>query len=79
MRVTEEQAKTKWCPFVRIEGSNRLHNTMTDGFDAEHRFQHCLGSTCMAWRGFTVSHARGYGGVEHHGYCGLAGRPEQDG
>lgn len=76
MRVTEAEAKKKWCPFVRVEGSNRIHNLNTDGFDAEHRFQHCIGSVCMAWRTFGLTMAKGGGDMEHHGYCGLAGRPD---
>lgn len=76
MRVTEEQARKKWCPFVRVEGNNRLYNTTTDGFDAEHRFQHCIGSMCMAWRVFSFSYAREEAAPERHGYCGLAGKPE---
>lgn len=77
MRVTEAQAKTKWCPFVRIEGDNRMMNTKTSGFDEEHTFQHCIGANCMAWRSFSYSHVKGGDhGVEHHGFCGLAGRPE---
>lgn len=75
MRVTEKQARSMWCPFVRVEGSNRLLNNLTDGFDAEHRYQHCVGSTCMAWRVFGMSHMKG-DDYEAHGYCGLAGKPE---
>jgi hypothetical protein len=76
MRVTEREAKQKWCPFVRIEGDNRIHNMLTDGFDKEHLFHHCIGSTCMAWRVFSYSHMKGGDPVDHHGYCGLAGKPE---
>ena len=40
----------------------------------------CLGSACMSWRTFHLSHVKGQdaGTVEQHGYCGLAGRPELD-
>lgn len=76
MRVTATQAKKMWCPFVRLEGSNRLMNMLTDGFDAEHRYQHCLADQCMAWRPFNYSHLKGGDAIEGHGYCGLAGRPE---
>jgi hypothetical protein len=77
MRVTEQQAKKMWCPFVRVEGSNRVFNTKTSGFDAEHLYQHCIGSKCMGWRPFIYSHVKGGDeAFEHHGYCGLAGRPE---
>lgn len=76
MRLTEQEARAKWCPFVRIEGNNRIYNTMTDGFDPVHLVQHCLGSLCMAWRTFQYSHMHGGGELQTHGYCGLAGRPE---
>lgn len=78
MRVTESQARKKWCPFVRVDGNNRMHNLMTDGFDAEHMYQHCLGTTCMAWRAFNFSHMKGGSEIEAHGYCGLAGRPDSE-
>jgi hypothetical protein len=30
----------------------------------------------MSWREFHLSHIKGGEPPEHHGYCGLAGRPE---
>jgi hypothetical protein len=63
---------------VRIDGDNRLHNTMTDGFENSDKMYHCIGSHCMAWREYHLSHMRGGAELEHHGYCGLAGRPEHD-
>ena len=67
--MTEEEAKTKWCPQCVSQ---------TDG-DAEYS-QRCLGSGCMAWRWiWTVSP---YGVPDFvaeietkNGYCGLAGKP----
>jgi hypothetical protein len=50
--MTEEEAKTKWCPFARLTFS-------TEGFAAGNRFDDCawaekralcIGSACMAWR-----------------------------
>jgi hypothetical protein len=67
--MTEEEAKTKWCPFARLTFS-------TEGFAAGNRFDDCawaekralcIGSACMAWR---------WGdNAETSGSCGLAGKP----
>jgi len=89
--MTEEEAKTKWCPYgagVRqygamkeMSGGGFEYNRFTDPSTA-----HCIGSACMAWRG---------GGIERDikpgpyynsdepmeiirhlpGHCGLAGKP----
>ena len=55
MTLTEEEAKTKWCPFARIGGSagmdgasyNRIEH---HGGDISHTAANCIGSACMAWR-----------------------------
>ena len=66
-----------WCPFVRVEGGNRLLSSRNLGFDEEAGYQHCIGTKCMGWRPFMYSHVKGGDDAfEHHGYCGLAGRPE---
>lgn len=49
MILTEEEAKTKWCPYVRVEygttsGLNR------DGLGCAADTAICLASGCMAWR-----------------------------
>lgn len=44
--MTEDEAKTKWCPFVRYgeKASNR-------GVPAENEsYVRCIGSACMAWK-----------------------------
>lgn len=78
MLISESVAKTKWCPMVRIDNSNRLHNTITDGFQNSEKMYHCLAADCMGWRSFQLSHLKGSGTVEKHGYCGFAGRPEME-
>lgn len=55
--LTEEQAKTKWCPQVRFDGED---STFNRGYQSEDplnmrngRTQYicnCLGSGCMMWR-----------------------------
>jgi len=79
MLTSEKVARTKWCPMVRIDGDNRLHNTLTDGFENSDKMYHCVANSCMAWREYRLSHMRSGGSEpEHHGYCGLAERPEHD-
>ena len=65
--MTEQEAKTKWCPLARGKGGvNRAdagENTLLYG--------NCIGSACMAWRT-----AEKFGdGKPYLGYCGLAGKP----
>ena len=49
--MTEDEAKTKWCPFVRIgssfSGLGALNRDVT-GRDVEK--SNCIASGCMAWR-----------------------------
>jgi hypothetical protein len=56
--VTEEEAKTKWCPHVRVAISqtdgrgNIVGHTVANRLDT-HLFpfhSSCIGSACMAWR-----------------------------
>jgi len=54
--MTEDQAKTKWCPFIQfatisgkgIAGVGTNRNEASSG-DAELNTK-CIGSACMAWR-----------------------------
>lgn len=51
MIVTEDKAKTKWCPFARVSrngGGNRypMDNDLADAT----AFARCIASDCMAWR-----------------------------
>lgn len=48
MGMTEDEAKTKWCPLVRVLDSRGPWNRHPDkkvSSDAT-----CLGSACMMWR-----------------------------
>ena len=54
--MTEEEAKTKWCPFAKppteIPRSVTEHvSARCDATDGDHiRTMNCIGSACMAWR-----------------------------
>lgn len=64
---------------VRVDNTNRLHNAMADGFLEAEKKYHCIAGDCMGGRQFHLSHLKGgEGGVQSHGYCGYAGRPEPD-
>ena len=79
MSVSESVARTRWCPLVRIDNSNRLNNTMTDGFQNSERMYHCIASDCMRLAPIPLSHSKGSEAeAKPHGYCGFAGRPELD-
>ncbi len=54
--LTEDEAKTKWCPFARVgnksgraHASNRLAIQDSDKIDIPFN-SFCIGSACMAWR-----------------------------
>lgn len=65
--MTEEQAKTKWCPFVRLTASQGEWHTSRDpslpSAPDDTQAYRCIASACMAWRS---RHPE-------NGYCGLAG------
>jgi hypothetical protein len=68
--VTEEEAKTMWCPHGFIAATNR-HYKRGEGADLEGIATTCMSSNCMAWRWVKGNPVAGTG----RGYCGLAGRP----
>ena len=79
MLISDKNAREKWCPFVRIGASNRLQNSLTDGFKNSDKMYHCIAGDCMGWRQLHLSYLKGGDtGVTSHGYCGYAGRPEHD-
>jgi hypothetical protein len=90
--MTEDEAKTKWCPHARIEGDGRNMEIM-NGHTGPAVF--CIGSACTAWRweratsdapscvrypgdegSAADAHGFWYRNGKPTGFCGLAGRPE---
>lgn len=54
---TENEARKCWCPFSRVEGSNRV---IVD-LGVHNSANRCIGSECMAWRWGQYSG----GGLDH--------------
>jgi len=68
--MLETEALKKWCPFSRTGTENGDSiNRYAPGYGLAQECL-CIGSQCMAWR---PSYESGNG----HGYCGLAGRPDE--
>jgi hypothetical protein len=74
--MTEEDAKTKWCPFVRAVAccDQTWANRPLDGPEDTGLFRdektRCIASACMAWRWASNSEE---GRKIYGGFCGLAG------
>jgi hypothetical protein len=66
--MTEDEAKTKWCPFARslvtLDNNVGPVNMASANRFPKNEMATCLGSGCMMWWRW------GDGG-----YCGLAGEP----
>jgi hypothetical protein len=53
--VTEEEAKTRWCPFVRLtaDGQGEWHVNRDPSLPSspgDTQAYRCIASACMAWR-----------------------------
>lgn len=85
--MTEEEAKTKWCPFARVgvrwmdsQAASLADLTavaVNRGENAAEQAR-CLGSACMAWRwtsGWPLPDDPLLVSERYAGFCGLAGRP----
>ena len=59
MLMSDKAAREKWCPVVRIDNNNRLHNSLTDGFQNSEKMYDCIAGDCMGWREFHLSHLKG--------------------
>lgn len=81
--MTEEDAKTKWCPFTRLIADNG--GLTANRSDSLPDITRCMGSGCMAWRwdaewDFNTAAPMGpdyerRAMALRSGYCGLAGKP----
>ncbi|MBL9010965.1 MAG: hypothetical protein JNL56_07295 [Alphaproteobacteria bacterium] len=79
MFLTATEARTKWCPFVRIEGSNRFDNTLNDGFVNTPSPYHCIAEECMQWREVRGHLKQGVlTAMKDHGFCGVGIKPDFD-
>ena len=88
MILTEEEAKTKWCPMARYgelhgpeQGAAAAFNyNRTDVPNAPPipNTCRCIASECMAWKWETAGEDMGRQhnnpGAERHGYCGLTSK-----
>ena len=65
--VTEDEARQKWCPMVRVQVHSVKGSINRDFYDDPHLSTTCVASACMMWReGPTMV-------KPVRGYCGLAG------
>ena len=85
--MTEKEAKTKWCPMVRVGEDDAAGNrtaacgVVNAGLGAGTPWQNCIASDCMMWRA-TDNEIKPQSPAdrmdaksEPAGYCGLAGKP----
>ena len=70
--MTERDAKTKWCPMVRLPNGLDMPaiNKGQDGYKVKDNT--CIASACMMWIGGKTKIVDGY--EVREGYCGLAGK-----
>jgi hypothetical protein len=75
--MTEDESKTKWCPFFRQTDDLVTNRNDDKGWLGENG--NCIGSDCMAWRRTsTETCVHGSRKIEYevgNGFCGLAGNP----
>lgn len=72
--MTEEEAKTKWCPMTRVghvAGMAINRHPDESDFYVDTR---CVASKCMMWRENVVEALPKGKVVLINGYCGLAGK-----
>lgn len=75
--MTEQEAKTKWCPNVRVLllGNSFVANRLGCTRDEAYK---CIASECMMWRWSSVGafvNGKYDDNYPAEGYCGLGGKP----
>ena len=80
MILTEEEARTKWCPEARVaidaQGYSAANRFGDDGKSYLGSQTFCIGSACMAWRwSLGDGIARVVNNSTLTGFCGKAGKP----
>lgn len=89
--MTEDEAKTKWCPQYQVNGGTDADDNRSTRFLPETKAYgpsllnaKCIGSACMAWRWDRElwqlqTDEKGMCLRKedgiYHGFCGLAGKP----
>lgn len=87
--MTEEEAKTKWCPMSRVSAyphtggdkislfANRDICFLVPGnsYDPATDITKCIASECMLWRWELTREQAENGYHPTDGFCGLGGRP----
>lgn len=79
--LTEEEAKTKWCPHAVASHTDPFGGFRRDDAADDYKTHPCIASKCMSWRwearfGTDPDNPENCAVLPStHGYCGLAGRP----
>ena len=83
--MTEEDAKKKWCPMVRMDMSTIYGPEFVRSMPVNKAYlspmqvwegAKCIGAACMMWRIQVYSSVQRLPDPHIEGYCGLAGKPE---
>lgn len=75
--MTEEEAKRKWCPMVRVSvtpNNSTWQNSMLNNrgdIPADNMQCRCIASDCMMWAWDFAPHDSPGGVQEGTGHCGL--------
>ena len=74
--MTENEAKTKWCPMSRFSTYDGTGVSNRDNFQSVgHSAEGCIASACMMWREDLTREEAQNGVYAKDGHCGLGGNP----